>query len=101
MVAQIINGKLIAENLKRQIQMDVQDFYLKTSVVPTLATVLVGEDPASHVYVKNKIASTKACGMRSVHIQLPHSVTQSELLEQIKILNQDQSVHGILVQLSC
>lgn len=99
MTAQIINGKLIAENLKRQIQSDVHDFCLKTSVVPTLATILVGHDPASHVYVKNKIASTEACGMRSVHIEFPDTVTESELLEKIHSLNHDQSVHGILVQL--
>ena len=98
-MAHILDGKNCAENLKLTIRSQVADFYQKTSIQPTLATILVGEDPASHVYVRNKIKSTEACGMRSLHIQLPATLSQAELLQQIQKLNIDTSVHGILVQL--
>ncbi len=81
------------------IQAQVVDFRKQFQIQPTLATILVGEDPASHVYVRNKIKSTEACGMRSLHLQLPATLSQADLLIQIQTLNADTAVHGILVQL--
>ena len=98
-MAQILDGKLCAENLKLTIQVQVSEFCKQFQIQPTLATILVGEDPASHVYVRNKIKSTEACGMRSLHLQLPATLSQADLLKQIQTLNADASVHGILVQL--
>ena len=98
-MAQILDGKLCAENLKLTIQAQVSEFCKQFQIQPTLATILVGEDPASHVYVRNKIKSTEACGMRSLHLQLPATLSQADLLKQIQTLNADAAVHGILVQL--
>lgn len=98
-LSQIIDGKLVSEAIKSRIKQDVEAFQKQTGVKPCLATVLVGEDPASRVYIRNKIKSTEQCGMTSIHRQLDAAVTEKDLLKLISELNQDNSVHGILVQL--
>jgi methylenetetrahydrofolate dehydrogenase (NADP+)/methenyltetrahydrofolate cyclohydrolase len=95
----IIDGKAIAAALRAEIGQEVAALGARDGVQPGLAVVLVGEDPASHVYVRNKVQQTREAGMRSIEIRLPATTSQSELLDRIGELNADPLVHGILVQL--
>lgn len=99
MSAKIIDGKAIAASIRTRLAQDVAQFKERTGVTPKLAAVLVGDDPASQVYVRNKEqACTKAGFASDVH-RLAGSTTQDELLKLITQLNADPLVHGILVQL--
>lgn len=98
-MATVMNGKDVAKKFKDKIKEDVAAFTRATKMVPGLATVLVGEDAASRVYVNNKIKSTEACGMKSIHHQLEADISQDYLVGLIKELNTDKEIHGILVQL--
>jgi methylenetetrahydrofolate dehydrogenase (NADP+)/methenyltetrahydrofolate cyclohydrolase len=95
----IIDGKAFAQNLREKISRRTTQLKKETDIQPGLATVLVGEDPASHVYVRNKNRQTKAVGMASFHHELPAQTSQEDLLALVRELNQDDAVHGILVQL--
>lgn len=95
----IINGKAFAENLRKRVASDVTAFHAATGETPGLAVVLVGEDPASSVYVRNKGKQTVEAGMASIEHKLPATTTQAELLALIATLNTEKEVHGILVQL--
>lgn len=95
MTTNIIDGKAIAADLRAKVKTAVGDL----SGQPTLAVVLVGEDPASQVYVRSKIKFTKQCGMRSLERRLPADATQDQVVETVRALNADDSVDGILVQL--
>lgn len=97
--AKIIDGKAIAKGVRAQVGELVGELKASRSVTPGLAVVLVGADPASEVYVKNKAKQTVAVGMESFEHRLEQSVAQEELLALIERLNDDRSVHGILVQL--
>jgi methylenetetrahydrofolate dehydrogenase (NADP+) / methenyltetrahydrofolate cyclohydrolase len=97
--ASIIDGKAMAEALRRKVAAGVGQLARDHSLVPGLAVVLVGEDPASRVYVRNKVKQTVAVGMRSFEHCLPETASEAELLALIARLNQDAAVHGILVQL--
>ena len=94
----IIDGKAFAEGLRGRIAKGVKELS-STGLVPGLAVVLVGENPASQVYVRNKAKQTVECGMQSFEHKLPATTTQAELLALVGRLNADASVHGILVQL--
>lgn len=92
-----IDGKKLAAEIKQEVTAEVQD--LKAMGVEThLAVIIVGSDPASQVYVRNKHKDCLEVGIRSTVIELPESTAQAELLSRIKKLNNDPSVHGILVQ---
>lgn len=95
----IIDGKFLAESIRSEIAEKVAKFRSETGIVPTLAAVLVGEDPASQVYVRNKQKACEKAGITSRLIRLPESTRTPELLELVRELNRDSSVHGILVQL--
>ena len=95
----LIDGKQQAQNLINQLTNEVAEFKQCIGITPTLAVVLVGDDPASQVYVNNKIKQTKAVGMDSLAYHLPASVKQEVLIHRIKQLNEDPEVHAILVQL--
>ncbi len=95
----IIDGKAFAENLRARVADAVTSLKQEHGVTPGLAVVLVGEDPASQVYVRNKGKQTSACGMESFEHRLSVDTTQAALLELIAALNADDTVHGILVQL--
>jgi methylenetetrahydrofolate dehydrogenase (NADP+)/methenyltetrahydrofolate cyclohydrolase len=95
----LIDGKAFAEKLLSQVAKDIADLKAKTGKTPGLAVVIVGEDPASQVYVRNKVEKTKAVGMESVHHVLPAETSQTELLALVEKLNKDEAVNGILVQL--
>ena len=94
-MAEIINGKEIAENILNNIKKEVENFDVK----PTLAVIIVGCDPASKVYVKNKIKKSEFLGFNSILKELPENTTKEELLDVIKNLNEDKNVNGILLQL--
>jgi methylenetetrahydrofolate dehydrogenase (NADP+)/methenyltetrahydrofolate cyclohydrolase len=95
----IIDGKAFAEKLRADIAARVAKLKAERNITPGLAVVLVGSDPASEIYVKNKGKQTREAGMRSLEFHLPKETTQDELLGKVKALNLDPSVHGILVQL--
>ena len=97
--AQVIDGKAFAAGLTTRIGDAVKDYMAKGHQQPGLAVVLVGEDPASQVYVRNKIKTTIETGMRSIEHKLDVSTSQDELLALIDELNNDHSIDGILVQL--
>lgn len=97
-MAQIISGKELAARIKQRVSSQVEE--LKAGgVTPCLAVVLVGDDPASAVYVRGKESDCRECGIESRMLRLPADTTQDQLLEQLKQLAEDRSVHGILVQL--
>jgi methylenetetrahydrofolate dehydrogenase (NADP+) / methenyltetrahydrofolate cyclohydrolase len=99
MTAKLIDGKAFARELRSQVTKTVARLKNEHGLVPGLAVVLVGEDPASQVYVRNKHKQTLEAGMNSWEHRLAASTKEGELLELIRQLNQDEAVHGILVQL--
>ncbi|MFT8419538.1 MAG: bifunctional methylenetetrahydrofolate dehydrogenase/methenyltetrahydrofolate cyclohydrolase FolD [Acetobacter sp.] len=97
--ASLIDGKAFAATVRQQIREDVLAFHDQHGVTPGLAVILVGNDPASEVYVKNKAIQTHHAGMRSFMHMLPETTSETELLTLIGRLNNDPEIHGILVQL--
>lgn len=97
-MAQIISGKELAAQVKQRVKEQVEQLR-QNGVTPCLAVMLVGDDPASAVYVGGKEKDCAECGIESRLIRLPADTTESEVLEQLKQLAQDDTVHGILVQL--
>ncbi|MBX3327805.1 MAG: bifunctional methylenetetrahydrofolate dehydrogenase/methenyltetrahydrofolate cyclohydrolase FolD [Nitrospira sp.] len=99
MAAQLIDGKALAQQVRDRLAQESAELLAKKGVTPGLATILVGDDPASHVYVKNK---QKACEMAGIYVddhKLPANTSQTELLMLIEKKNVDPKIHGILVQL--
>jgi methylenetetrahydrofolate dehydrogenase (NADP+) / methenyltetrahydrofolate cyclohydrolase len=99
MPAQLLDGNGLARQIRSELTEEVADFIENNGVVPTLAAVLVGDDPASQVYVRNKRRDCEEVGIQSQLHKLPAGATQTELLTLIAKLNRDDAVHGILVQL--
>ncbi len=99
MAARIIDGKAVAAAVRERVKVDVAAYVEEAGRVPGLATVLVGEDPASQVYVGMKRRNTEDVGMRSIHHEPEASIREEELLELVRELNEDDDVDGILVQL--
>ena len=99
MKAQIIDGKALSASYRAEIAARVAAFRERTGITPGLAVILVGEDPASQIYVKNKGIGCEQAGIHSLTIRMPESTTQQELEQQIEALNADETIHGILVQL--
>ena len=99
MVAQIIDGKLFSQRLRDKVALNVADLKNNHKITPGLAVVLVGEDPASQVYVKSKGKQTKEAGMNSYEYKLKEDTLELDLLKLVYDLNNDDAVHGILVQL--
>lgn len=98
-MANIIDGKALSQKIKDELKEKVATFEQKYNRKITLAVVLVGENPASQVYVKNKIKATEYVGMKSLAFYLPENSTQQEVEDAVKSLAADDSVDGILVQL--
>ncbi|MBT5187570.1 MAG: bifunctional methylenetetrahydrofolate dehydrogenase/methenyltetrahydrofolate cyclohydrolase FolD, partial [Kordiimonadaceae bacterium] len=99
MTASIIDGKAFGAKIKEDVAKRVAILKENYDLTPGLAVVLVGEDPASQVYVRNKNKSTKAAGMNSYEHLMNDDVSEAELIAKVKELNEDEKVHGILVQL--
>jgi methylenetetrahydrofolate dehydrogenase (NADP+) / methenyltetrahydrofolate cyclohydrolase len=97
MTAKIIDGKALAEKVRGRIADEVAALKAK-GIVPGLAVVLVGDDPASQVYVRNKVAACEKVGMKSLMHKLPATTSEAELLALVETLNRDTTIHGILVQ---
>ena len=95
----LIDGKALARSLRARIAEDVAAFVRETGITPGLATVLVGDDPASAVYVRNKRRACEKAGIRSLHHPLPAETTERDLLALVEELGVRSDVHGILVQL--
>jgi methylenetetrahydrofolate dehydrogenase (NADP+) / methenyltetrahydrofolate cyclohydrolase len=96
--AELIDGNAIARSIRDEVALDVAKLVAR-GITPGLAVVLVGDDPASEVYVRNKGRACDEAGMHSVTINMPATTTQQELLAQVKRLNDDPAIHGILVQM--
>ncbi len=97
--AHIIDGKAIAADLRDDIAKAVAALKETQNITPGLAVILVGEDAASQVYVRNKVRQTEAAGMLSRHLTLPADTSEAELLALVQQQNEDPAIHGILVQL--
>ena len=97
-MAQLIDGKAIAAEVRAQAAEKAAALRAK-GVEPALAVILVGEDPASKVYVRNKARACKECGIRSEVIRMSETTTQAELLQEIRRVNEDPAIHGLVIQL--
>jgi methylenetetrahydrofolate dehydrogenase (NADP+)/methenyltetrahydrofolate cyclohydrolase len=94
----LIDGKKVSVDLQQELKKNVEQYLSITGKVPGLTVIIVGEDPASQVYVRNKAKTCKEIGMNSAVVSLPADTPQETLLEKIRELNNDPLVHGILVQ---
>jgi methylenetetrahydrofolate dehydrogenase (NADP+)/methenyltetrahydrofolate cyclohydrolase len=99
LAARIIDGRAAAEAVRAEVSAEVARLQAERGFVPGLAVVLVGEDPASQIYVRSKGEQTIAAGMHSLTERLPADTTQAEVIALVRRLNADPAVHGILVQL--
>jgi methylenetetrahydrofolate dehydrogenase (NADP+) / methenyltetrahydrofolate cyclohydrolase len=99
MTARIIDGKAIAEKIRGEIAAQVSEFKEQTNCVPHLAAILVGDDPASAVYVRGKQRACEKAGLKSTLHRLPATTSEEELLDLVRMCNHNSDVHGILVQL--
>lgn len=98
-MAKIIDGKAISAQIRQELAEETKQFAEETGILPGLAVVIVGEDPASQVYVRNKRRACEEVGFYSEAYELPESTTQKELEALVDKLNEDPKIHGILVQL--
>ena len=99
MNAKVIDGRAFAAKLRATVESETARLKREHNITPGLATVLVGNDPASEVYIRNKNKTAEAVGFNSIHHHLPASASEAEVLSQVEALNADKSVHGILVQM--
>ncbi|MDQ3725769.1 MAG: bifunctional methylenetetrahydrofolate dehydrogenase/methenyltetrahydrofolate cyclohydrolase FolD [Actinomycetota bacterium] len=99
MAARTIDGKAVAAAVRERVKVDVAAYEQEAGRVPALATVLVGDDPASEIYVRNKRRTCEEVGMRSVHHGPEASIREDELLDLVRELGADEEIDGILVQL--
>lgn len=99
MSANIIDGKLVSQKIKDELKVKIEEYKAETGKDITLAVLLVGENPASQVYVRNKIKACEYVGIKSLSYYLPENVTENEVKELVLSLSNDNSVNGILVQL--
>ncbi len=99
MAAERLDGKAVAGKIRAEVARDVLVFETRTGTTPRLAAVLVGDDPASAVYVRNKIAACAEAGIRSAEVRLAGDVGQARITEAVRELNDDDDIDGILVQL--
>ena len=98
-MAEIIDGKVVSSAIRNDLSEEISQFKSEYNVTPGLAVIIVGDNPASLVYVRNKKKACEQVGINSYETALPGDVSEEELLARIEILNADPSVHGILVQL--
>jgi len=99
MPARILDGRSIAREIRQEVCLEVSALAARTGAVPCLATVLVGNDPASTTYVRNKARACEEVGIVSMRLDLPVGLSEESLLQEIERLNRNPSVHAILVQL--
>lgn len=97
--AKVIDGKMIAAQMRLEIAASISNFQKTNNITPGLAVILVGEHPASKLYVRNKIAACKEVGVNLFEFNMPNETSERTLINKIESLNKDHKVHGILVQL--
>jgi methylenetetrahydrofolate dehydrogenase (NADP+)/methenyltetrahydrofolate cyclohydrolase len=95
----VIDGRELSKDIRNQLKLQVSKIISKYNEVPHLVVVLIGEDPASQSYVRAKEKACKQIGIKSTLIKFPNTISETKLLEELAILNNDKTVHGILVQL--
>lgn len=95
----IIDGKAIAKHQRDMLKTLVEQLYKKHGMIPGLGVVLVGEDPASEVYVRNKVSASREAGINSFERRLPADITEKDLIAEVESLNANVDVHGVLIQL--
>jgi methylenetetrahydrofolate dehydrogenase (NADP+)/methenyltetrahydrofolate cyclohydrolase len=95
----LINGKEVAEKKINEIKERIENFKQKSNLTPCLATILVGENPSSKVYISSKIKACQNVGIKSVHFNLSQNSSKKEIISKIQSLNADHNIHGILLQL--
>lgn len=95
----LIDGKKIANDIKQEVKLEVEDINKKYNVVPKMVIFLVGNNPSSEIYVRNKVKLSQEINTITEIIKLPTETTEDELLAKIKEANEDNKIHGILVQL--
>lgn len=98
-MTKLMDGKLVSSQIRAEISQETEEFIKEMGITPHLLVIIVGNDPASMTYVKNKKKACEAVGFKSTVIELPVETTENHLIELIQQLNEDNSVHGILVQL--
>ena len=98
-MAELIDGRFVSQKLRDDLKVEISDYIERFGITPGLAVIVVGNDPASAVYVRNKHKACLDTGIRSFQIELPEDTTEEELLSKIDQLNTSEDVHGILVQL--
>jgi len=98
-MALIIDGKAVAKDVQKHIKEEVEGLERRWGMAPGLGVILVGDDPGSHIYVRNKEKACKEVGIKSFEHLLPATISEKELLAVVNHLNKDKNVHGILVQL--
>jgi methylenetetrahydrofolate dehydrogenase (NADP+) / methenyltetrahydrofolate cyclohydrolase len=99
MAAQIISGLEVAQQIREELKKEIAELKTKYNLVPGLATVLLGDDPASKSYIAGKEKTAISLGIHSARIDLPASTSEDQLLELVNRLNGDPKIHGILVQI--
>jgi len=99
LTAKIIDGRALAEQIREEVKSGVEKLKSEEGIVPGLGVILVGENPASKVYVRNKARACEHVGIYSETIKLPEEISEEELLEHVNKLNEREDIHGILVQL--
>lgn len=95
----ILNGKEVSKTIKNNLKSEVKDLIETTGIVPSLSIILVGNNPASEIYVRNKIKAANYCGINDNLIRKDEDIQEEELVNLVNQLNEDQSCHGIIVQL--
>lgn len=95
----ILNGKEVSKTIKNNLKSEVKDLIETTGIVPSLSIILVGNNPASEIYVRNKIKAANYCGINASLIRKDEDIQEEELVNLVNQLNEDQSCHGIIVQL--
>lgn len=96
---ELLDGKKLSSKIKENLKKDTAEFIEKNGVTPGLAVILVGDDPASHAYVSMKSKACKEVGIYSVMHEMPSTVTESDILSTIQMINENPKIHGLLVQL--
>src|SRR5579862_1671829 len=99
MTARIIDGKAYSDSLRTRVATETARLKAEHGLTPGLATLLVGNDPASEIYVRNKGKVAEKLGLRSFHTSLPATASEAEVLASVKAMNADPDIHGILVQM--
>lgn len=98
-MTEIMDGKALAQKMQSELTIKVQQLKQEKGIVPGLVVILVGDNPASQVYVRNKERAALAAGFKSETVRLSESICQEELIAIIERYNEDDTIHGILVQL--